>query len=148
MDAPSSTSNELLLDLTGHVHTTDILISKTPVADKSEEKRLCSQVKGNQTNISLVQMIKKLSSFPLVSTVSVGAKSHPVYLAIIHSIDYTCTKLTTHGKNLFDSSKPDMSLQRRPHSNCRNGTLSSSFNHSNCSRLKTESTELKNKITG
>ena len=91
---------------------------------------------------------KKIVFVSLVSTVSVGAKSHPVYLAIIHSIDYTCTKLTTHGKNLFDSSKPDMSLQRPSHSNCRNGTLSSSFNHSNCSRLKTESTELKNKITG
>ena len=103
------------------MHTTDILISKTSVADKRRKGCVRRLEKPDEYKSSPDD--KKIVFVSLVSTVSVGAKSHPVYLAIIHSIDYTCTKLTTHGKKLFDSSKPDMSLQRRPHSNCRNGTL-------------------------
>ena len=82
------------------------LNTKTSLADRSEERRLCSQVRETRRSaVSLVQMTKKIVFLSLVSTVSVRAKSHPVYLAIIHSINYTGTKLTTRGKNLFDSSK-------------------------------------------
>ena len=122
------------------------LDTKTSLADRSEERRLCSQVRETRRSaVSLVQMTKKIVFLSLVSTVSVRAKSRPVYLAIIHSINYTGTKLTTRGKNLFDSSKRYVATKKASHSNCRNGTLSSSLNHSNCSRL---TTELKNKITG
>ena len=90
-----------------------------------------------------------LPSCCVSSLLSVGAKSHPVQSIwrqsiqlIIHAQSWQRTARTCL------TAQNDMSLQRRPHSNCRNGTLSSSLNHSNCSRLKTESTELKNKITG
>ena len=44
-----------------------------------------------------------LRKFTIVSRREITPST--VYLATIHSINYTCTKLTTHGKNLFDSSK-------------------------------------------
>ena len=124
------------------------LNTKTPLADRSDERRLCSRVRETRRSaISLVQMTKKSLRFlgeysvsPRKTTPSLSGDNsfNELYM---HKVDYAWQELVWQLKTICRYKDGLV------HSNCSNGTLSSSLNHSNCSRLKTESTELKNKIT-
>ena len=106
VDAPFCSSKRVFFSwfLRTHAHHWH-LNTKTSLADRSEERRLCSRVRETRRS-AIVADYRTKNSLRFLGQYSVSRREITPSLSGDNPFNnHTCTKLTTHGKNLFDSSK-------------------------------------------